>query len=132
MDDNGWLVLTRKEGEDIWIGDDVCIRVNEIRGGKVRLMFKAPTSTRIDRAEVRREMAEDYTVRFDGSHQFTAFSKDLAPHALLAVWCWRVKGWAFRTARLGDVVEYPIGYHWLGVALAECAESIGAAARVGR
>lgn len=46
------LVLTRKVGEEIYIGDQVCIKVMEISGSRVRLGIDAPSSMRIYREEV--------------------------------------------------------------------------------
>jgi len=46
------LVLTRKVGEEIYIGDRICIKVIEITGSKVRLGIDAPASLRIYREEV--------------------------------------------------------------------------------
>ncbi len=46
------LVLTRKRGESIVIGDDVEIRVLAIRGQKVRLAIDAPASLAVNRKEV--------------------------------------------------------------------------------
>lgn len=46
------LVLTRKVGETVVIGDGVRVRVEEIRGGKVKLSFDAPDSVRILRGEL--------------------------------------------------------------------------------
>jgi len=48
------LVLTRKVGERIRIGDDVSVQVLEVRGGQVRLGFAAPTEVRIFREEILR------------------------------------------------------------------------------
>lgn len=47
------LVLSRKQGESIWVGDDVEITVNEIRGDKVRLGINAPKGVPVHRQEVR-------------------------------------------------------------------------------
>lgn len=47
------LVLSRHKDEQIWIGD-VCVRVLEIRKGKVRLGIDAPKDVVVDRDEVRR------------------------------------------------------------------------------
>lgn len=47
------LVLARKKGESICIGENVIITVIELDHGKVRLGFDAPTSVSIDRKEVR-------------------------------------------------------------------------------
>lgn len=52
----GILVLARHVGEEILIGDDVVIRVNDIRGGIVRIGIKAPNHIRVDRAEVRKQL----------------------------------------------------------------------------
>ncbi len=46
------LVLSRKAGEKLRIGDDVTISVLEVRGHRVRLGIQAPGSTRIMRAEL--------------------------------------------------------------------------------
>ncbi len=46
------LVLTRKEGEAIKIGDDVEVEVLSIRGGKVRLGITAPIGISVHREEV--------------------------------------------------------------------------------
>jgi len=46
------LVLTRKVGEEIYIGDRVCIKVMEISGTRVRLGIDAPSTVRIYREEV--------------------------------------------------------------------------------
>jgi carbon storage regulator len=46
------LVLTRKVGEEIYIGDQICVKVMEISGTKVRLGIDAPVSLRIYREEL--------------------------------------------------------------------------------
>jgi carbon storage regulator len=46
------LVLTRKIGETIRIGDNVTVRVLALRGGQVSLGFTAPSDVRIFREEV--------------------------------------------------------------------------------
>ena len=46
------LVLTRKSGESVAIGDDVIVKVIEIQGGQVRLGIDAPSSTPVHREEV--------------------------------------------------------------------------------
>jgi carbon storage regulator len=48
------LILTRKVGEMIRIGDAVVIRVLEVRGSQVRLGVDAPADVRIYREEVYR------------------------------------------------------------------------------
>ena len=46
------LVLTRKIGEQIRIGDNVTVRVLEVRGSQVRLGVDAPADVRIYREEI--------------------------------------------------------------------------------
>ncbi len=46
------LILTRKAGQTIRIGDDVSISVVEIRGNQVRLGINAPRSVTVHREEV--------------------------------------------------------------------------------
>lgn len=47
------LVLSRRTGESVVIGDDVVVTVLEVKGdGGVRLGIDAPRSTRVHRAEV--------------------------------------------------------------------------------
>lgn len=46
------LVLTRKAGEGIVIGDDVVIKVIEMKGGGVRIGIDAPKNKKIYRQEI--------------------------------------------------------------------------------
>ena len=46
------LILTRKLGEGIRIGDDVILKIVEIRGGQVRLGIAAPKAVPVHREEV--------------------------------------------------------------------------------
>lgn len=46
------LILTRKPGEGILIGDDICITVVEIKGGGIRIGIDAPADKKIYRQEV--------------------------------------------------------------------------------
>jgi len=46
------LVLTRKVGESIRIGNDVTVQVLAIRGGQVRIGLTAPADVRIFREEI--------------------------------------------------------------------------------
>jgi carbon storage regulator len=46
------LVLSRKSGECINIGDDIEVRVLDICGGRVRLGFSAPHDVNIRRQEI--------------------------------------------------------------------------------
>ena len=50
------LVLTRRSGESIVIGDEVRVVVLEVRGDTVRLGIEAPRSVQVHRAEVYAEV----------------------------------------------------------------------------
>jgi len=52
------LVLTRDVGELIAIGDDVWIKVLEVRGSVVRFGIQAPPEVSIHRAEVYRRLKQ--------------------------------------------------------------------------
>lgn len=52
------LVLTRKVGEAIVIGDDVTVTVLEVRGDVVRLGIDAPRSVRVHREEVLAQISQ--------------------------------------------------------------------------
>lgn len=47
------LVLSRKVGESIWIGEDIEIRVEDIDRNRVRVSLLAPREVLIERAELR-------------------------------------------------------------------------------
>ncbi|WP_456433573.1 carbon storage regulator CsrA [Thermosulfuriphilus sp.] len=53
------LVLTRREGESIAIGDDIEVTVLEIRGRNVRLGIKAPPEMPVHRLEVYLRIQEE-------------------------------------------------------------------------
>ncbi|WP_104166898.1 carbon storage regulator CsrA [Arthrobacter sp. SX1312] len=52
------LVLTRKVGEQILIGDDIVITVLDSRGDGVRIGIDAPRGVKIQREEVLRAVTE--------------------------------------------------------------------------
>lgn len=52
------LVLSRKSGERVLVGDDVEVTVLEIDGDRVKLGFDAPRYVPICRAEIHRELAD--------------------------------------------------------------------------
>lgn len=51
------LVLTRKRNEEVRIGDDIIVKVVEIKGNMVRLGFVAPDNVAIYRKELYDEIA---------------------------------------------------------------------------
>jgi len=46
------LVLTRKTGESIAIGDQITIKVLEVKGANIRIGIEAPAGFRIYREEI--------------------------------------------------------------------------------
>ena len=50
---DGWLVFARKTNQDIIIGDNIVVRVAEVRGNQVRLAVHAPSDVEVDRREIR-------------------------------------------------------------------------------
>jgi carbon storage regulator len=50
------LVLSRRVGESIIIGDNIVVTVLEVRGDVVRVGIAAPRSIRVHREEVYREL----------------------------------------------------------------------------
>ncbi|TCP57839.1 carbon storage regulator CsrA [Tumebacillus sp. BK434] len=52
------LVLSRKAGESIRIGDDVTVTVLEVKGDQIRLGIEAPKQIKVHRQEVYAEILE--------------------------------------------------------------------------
>ncbi len=53
------LVLTRKAGEGIIIGDDVTIKIIELKGGGVRIGIDAPRDRKIYRQELYEKITQE-------------------------------------------------------------------------
>lgn len=52
------LVLSRRSGESVVIGDDVTVTVLEVRGDIVRIGIDAPRSVSVNRAELLVQLTE--------------------------------------------------------------------------
>lgn len=52
------LVLTRKPGERVLIGDDIVVTILDTRGDGVRIGFEAPPGVKIHREEVLRAVED--------------------------------------------------------------------------
>jgi len=50
------LMLTRRAGETILIGDDIWVTIVAVDGAQVRVGVSAPKEVRIDREEVRQRI----------------------------------------------------------------------------
>ena len=62
------LILTRKLGESITIGDDIKIQVLEIKGKQVRLGIDAPRKYSIHREEIYQRIQEENKLAAQQSH----------------------------------------------------------------
>lgn len=50
------LILTRRVGESIVVGDDIVLTVFEVRGDAVRIGIDAPRSVKVNRKEIYEEI----------------------------------------------------------------------------
>lgn len=62
------LVLTRKLGENIRIGDQVKITVLEVRSGQVKLGIEAPPDVKVHREEIYARIQEENRRAAGGPH----------------------------------------------------------------
>ena len=53
------LVLSRKVGERIWIGDNIAVTVVRITGGGVRIGIEAPAELPVVREELKAKMEQE-------------------------------------------------------------------------
>ena len=53
------LILTRKIGESVTIGDKIKVYVIEIKGRQVRLGIEAPSDTMVHREEIYQRIVEE-------------------------------------------------------------------------
>ncbi|MBI4522641.1 MAG: carbon storage regulator CsrA [Deltaproteobacteria bacterium] len=50
------LVLTRRSGESVTLGDDIVVKILSVGKGQVRIGISAPPNVRVLREEIYREM----------------------------------------------------------------------------
>ena len=55
------LVLSRKVGETIWIGEDVELVISEVKGDQVRIGIRAPRNVEVVRGELRKDISNSNT-----------------------------------------------------------------------
>ncbi len=53
------LVLTRKPGQSVYIGDDIKVTLHAIKGNQVRIGVEAPPNVRIYREEIYLQILEE-------------------------------------------------------------------------
>jgi carbon storage regulator CsrA len=61
------LVLSRKNGESVQIGDSIEVKVLEVSGGRVKLGFSAPPAMAIKREEIHGAYPHPFTAWVRGS-----------------------------------------------------------------
>lgn len=77
------LVLTRRAGESITIGDDIIVTVIASSGGQVRLGITAPRSVQVLREEIYKVMREENREAAQGlqhEHRLKNVTTRLRPH----------------------------------------------------
>ncbi len=69
------LVLTRKVGEKIQIGDDITILIMDIKGKQVRIGIDAPETVKVHREEIYQKIQEENikaaTIEMNEFHELT-------------------------------------------------------------
>jgi carbon storage regulator len=58
------LVLSRKLGQTVYIGDEITVRVVEVKGGRVKIGIVAPEDVDIFRGELGNHQSPATTVPF--------------------------------------------------------------------
>lgn len=60
------LIVTRRKGEVVCIGDDIQVCVLDISGAQVKILIEAPKHISVDREEIRkRKNLEDDNLNFN-------------------------------------------------------------------
>jgi len=72
------LILTRKSGEGIRIGDEITLKIIEIRGNQVRIGVEAPRDLSVHREEIYALIQEQ--------NRAAAKSSPVDPEVLASVW----------------------------------------------
>jgi carbon storage regulator len=57
------LILTRRIGESLVIGDDVTVRVLSVKGSQVRLGIEAPREVSVHREEIAERIRAELTLQ---------------------------------------------------------------------
>ncbi|EED32487.1 carbon storage regulator [gamma proteobacterium NOR5-3] len=71
------LILTRKEGESLRLGDDITVTVVSVKGGNVRIGIDAPRDLAVHREEIYEKISEDEDRTQEASNTDADSSKDV-------------------------------------------------------
>ncbi|NLX90347.1 MAG: carbon storage regulator CsrA [Firmicutes bacterium] len=75
------LVLTRKRGQSIMLGDEIEISIVEVNGDAVRIGIKAPKELTIYRREIYEAIQEENIRAAKAAAELAAKLKNIAPRA---------------------------------------------------
>ena len=67
------LILTRKVGESVLIGDDISISVLSVRGNQVKLGVQAPKEVSVHREEIYQRILQSKDEHIDGASYTNEF-----------------------------------------------------------
>lgn len=97
------LVLTRKPGESLYIGDDIKVTLHGIRGNQVRIGVEAPSHVRIYREEIYLQIQEEN--RSAAAQSAAVHADDLQGMAK----AWKDRGATSlpKIAKLGEMKDLP-------------------------
>lgn len=73
------LILTRKPGESIYIGDGIKVTIVEVKGSQIRIGIDAPSEVRIYREEIYEQIREE-------NRQAAEAVSDVGLDSLSAAW----------------------------------------------
>jgi carbon storage regulator len=73
------LVLTRRPGESIVIGNEVVVTVLEVRHDQVRIGIAAPRSVQVHREEIFKQVAQENTAAVTNANAAAALLKRRPP-----------------------------------------------------
>ena len=101
----GVLTLTRRLGERIQIGDDICVVVREVRRGQVKLAVQAPRSWAVYRGELYDAIQAENRAAAQADHQDLAAALGRMQAAPLATVAPRARGPGGFRSRRSDPAE---------------------------
>ncbi len=61
------LILTRRVGETLMIGDDVSVTVLGVKGNQIRIGVDAPKDVAVHREEIYQRIADETSVQKNGT-----------------------------------------------------------------